>query len=203
MFTKKQPEPLFNVSDPRVKQAQEVANRTRKPHLLVRNDLGGLDIMSTQNVSLDEYGDTRTPVAIVHPEPLPDEISSLEYQDEVRHWVLMCFGVEIANDVRERNFRFLEEALELVQANGATVDEARELVDYVFNRPIGEIPQEVGGVMVTLAALCSASKVNMYLEARRELMRINQPEIVEKIRAKQASKPKPDSPLPGCCGTTR
>lgn len=197
MFGKKRPETLFNVSDPRVKQAQEVANRTRKPHLLVRNGLGGLDIMPTQNVSLDEYGDTRTPVAIVHPEPLGEQVSAIDYQSRVRHWVVMCFGEEVANNVRERNFRFLEEALELVQANGATADEARELIDYVFNRPVGEVPQEVGGVMTTLAALCCASKIDMYNEARTELSRIVDPAVVEKIRAKQASKPKPDGPLPG------
>jgi len=47
----------------------------------------------------------------------------------------------------------------------------------------------VGGVMVTLAALCLASGIDMYSAAERELARINQPEIVAKIRTKQAAKP--------------
>ena len=107
--------------------------------------------------------------------------------------MIACFGREIANDKLERNHRFLEEALELVQACGCTASEAHQLVDYVFGRPKGEIGQEVGGVMVTLAALCLAQTVSMGYEGDVELARIWA--NVEKIRAKQASKPK-NSPLP-------
>jgi hypothetical protein len=42
------------------------------------------------------------------------------FQHRVRDWVLACFGEVIAADVTERNHRFLEEALELVQAKGCT-----------------------------------------------------------------------------------
>ncbi|RQS15519.1 hypothetical protein DIE07_03565 [Burkholderia sp. Bp9002] len=35
-------------------------------------------------------------------------------------WMLECFGAAIATDRMERNHRFLEEALELVQACGCT-----------------------------------------------------------------------------------
>ncbi len=109
--------------------------------------------------------------------------------------MLKCFGAEIAADKTERNHRFLEESLELVQAGGCTASEAHQLVDYVFGRPVGDHAQEVGGVMVTLAALCSAFGVNMYDCAHREIDRIIKPEMIERIRAKQAGKPK-HSPLP-------
>lgn len=126
------------------------------------------------------------------------EIERLEkttnYQFAVDVWMLECFGAEISADVVERNHRFLEEALELVQANGCTKSEALQLVDYVFGRPIGEIGQEVGGVMVTLAALCSAAGINLNGAAAVELERVWTK--VEAIRAKQAAKPK-HSPLPG------
>ena len=67
------------------------------------------------------------------------------------------------------------------------------LVDYVFGRPVGEPVQETGGVMVTLAALCLASKIDMDSAGETELGRIwlN----IEKIRAKQEAKPR-SSPLP-------
>lgn len=104
-----------------------------------------------------------------------------------------CFGEMIAADVVERNHRFLEESLELVQACGCTKDEAHELVEYVFNRSIGEKNQEVGGVIVTLAALCLAQNLDMHEAAETELARIWTK--VEEIRAKQAAKPK-YSPLP-------
>lgn len=115
------------------------------------------------------------------------------YQSRVGDWMQECFGAEIAADRLERNHRFLEEALELVQASKCTVNEAHQLVDYVYGRPDGEINQEVGGVMVTLAAYCLAHDVDMQVAGETELARVWTK--VEQIRAKQAAKPK-HSPLP-------
>ena len=115
------------------------------------------------------------------------------FQHRVQPWLLQCFGAEIAADTVERNHRFLEEALELVQSTGCTQSEAHQLVDYAFGRPVGEPAQEVGGVMVTLAALCLANGLDMHNAGEIELARIWTK--VEAIRAKQAEKPK-HSPLP-------
>lgn len=112
------------------------------------------------------------------------------FQDRVKPWMLACFNEEIAADRLERADRFIEEALELVQSGGYDKERAHALVEYVYGRPQGDVNQEVGGVMVTLAAYCLAFGVDMHVEAERELARINQPEIIEKIRAKQAAKPK-------------
>jgi len=116
------------------------------------------------------------------------------FQSRVQPWMMACFGDVISADVMERNHRFLEEALELVQACGATAAEAHQLVDYVYGRPVGEKSQEVGGVMVTLAALCLAQGMDMHAAGETELARIWTK--VEAIRAKQAAKPQ-FSPLPG------
>jgi Lar family restriction alleviation protein len=117
------------------------------------------------------------------------------FQKRVHGWMMDCFSMEICRDRQERNHRFLEEALELVQACGCTASEAHQLVDYVYGRDQGDINQEVGGVMVTLAALCLANDIDMHQGGEIELARILQPAIMNKIRAKQASKPK-HSPLP-------
>lgn len=117
------------------------------------------------------------------------------FQDRAQSWLIACFGRDIANDRTERNHRFLEEALELVQANGCTQSEARQLVDYVYGRPAGNPDQEVGGVMNTLAALCCASGLRMFEAGAREMDRVEHPSIMAKIREKQAAKPK-HSPLP-------
>lgn len=117
----------------------------------------------------------------------------VSFQKKVKVWMLACFGETISNDVTERNHRFLEEALELVQALGCTQSEAHQLVDYVFDRPIGEPAQEIGGVMVTLAALCEANSLDMGKDGAAELARVWT--CIEKIRTKQANKPK-HSPLP-------
>jgi len=115
------------------------------------------------------------------------------YQSRVKPWLDACFGPEIAGDKTERNHRFLEEALELVQSGGCTASEAHQLVDYVYGRPVGEMGQEIGGVMNTLAALCLAYGRDMHEDGETELARVWTK--VEKIRAKQAAKPK-HSPLP-------
>ena len=116
------------------------------------------------------------------------------FQARVQPWLLACFGNEIAADRVERNHRFLEEALELVQATGCTRDEAHQLVDYVFDRPTGDPTQEVGGVMVTIAALCLARGLDMHSAGEDELARIWTK--VEAIRDKHATKPN-HGPMPG------
>lgn len=112
------------------------------------------------------------------------------FQARVDEWMDACFGQEIKNDLVERADRFVEESLELTQTvDGFTKERAHALVEYVFGRPVGERPQEVGGVKVTLAALCNAGDVDIEDAAETELSRISQPEMIEKIRAKQAAKP--------------
>lgn len=125
----------------------------------------------------------------------PRGASGQSFQARVQPWMLECFGPTIAADTIERNHRFIEEALELVQSLGCTASEAHQLVDYTFGRPIGEPMQEVGGVMVTLAALCFANTLDMHAAGEAELARISAPAMVLKIRAKRAAKPK-HSPLP-------
>ena len=119
------------------------------------------------------------------------EITS--YQSRVERWLEACFPPQVRSDRGERTHRFLEEALELAQANGCTRHDALTLIDYVFGRPPGDPSQEVGGVMVTLASLCSASGINMDQAGDRELER--NWERIDLIRSKQQAKPH-GSPLP-------
>lgn len=115
------------------------------------------------------------------------------FQLRVDDWVMACFGIEIGGDPMERSHRFLEEALELVQAVGCTKDDALRLVDYVFSRPTGWTTQEVGGAMLTLSALSTATGTDLAAAAEAELTRVWSK--IDTIRAKRAAKPK-NSPLP-------
>ena len=110
------------------------------------------------------------------------------FQQRVLDWMARCFSPEICNDKRERNHRFLEESLELVQSLGGSREEAHRMVDYVFGRAAGEPKQELGGVMVTLAALCAPNRLDLRDAAEAELAAIWSD--IEAIRAKQAVKPR-------------
>ncbi|MDX5412873.1 MAG: hypothetical protein LPK02_07480 [Rhodobacterales bacterium] len=117
------------------------------------------------------------------------------FQQRVAPWMQACFGPEISADKLERGDRFLEEALELLQSGGYPSDRVAALTRYVFNREAGEPAQEVGGVMVTLAAYCLAHDLDMHEAGETELARIWTK--VEKIRAKHAAKPKGSAlPIP-------
>ncbi len=110
------------------------------------------------------------------------------FQKSVETWMHEVFGDKIATDMLERIMRFLEEAIELAQAEGMTQEEVSRVVKYVFGREVGECNQEVGGCIVTLAAYCSKKKLSLQDEASREFNRINSPQMREKIFSKQTFK---------------
>lgn len=119
--------------------------------------------------------------------------ATMNFQAQVKYWIVACFGEQIANDKVERNQRFTEEALELVQACGATAEDCHKLVDYVFSRPVGDKFQEVGGVMTTLNSLALAHGIDTEEAGEAALKHVWA--NIDKIRQKQANKPK-NSPLP-------
>ncbi|TDW65391.1 hypothetical protein EDF57_103575 [Novosphingobium sp. PhB55] len=142
------------------------------------------------------WGHTHPPVGISGDNPFVRATRSVEqagdenvsFQEGVAAWMQACFGPVISADQVERADRFIEEALELAQTMpGFTAERAHALVDYVFNREVGERSQEVGGVMVTLAALCNTADINIEEAANAELARVWTK--VAAIRAKQAAKP--------------
>jgi len=111
-----------------------------------------------------------------------------DFQMNVWTWFRKCFPDPKYKNVRERTFRFTEEALELAQAAGANREEIINILDHVYSRPVGEFKQEVGGVMLTLSALCSVHNVSLHYAANRELARIDTKEMISRIREKQATK---------------
>jgi hypothetical protein len=117
------------------------------------------------------------------------------FQDRVGKWLEHCFGESTDPLRRERRaHRFVEEALEFAQSVGTTWEDAIQLVDYVFSRPVGEPAQEVGGVMLTLMGAASANGLKVPECAEKELARVW--EKADEIRAKNARQVN-GSPLPG------
>lgn len=73
---------------------------------------------------------------------------------QVLQWAKTTFGTDALNP-KERAFRLLEESIELCQAFGIHKDMAHRLVTAVYEKPLGDPIQEIGGIAVCLAALCA------------------------------------------------
>lgn len=177
---------------------REMSEAARKDHPTLLAEIAELNVITTTqgrrfNDLKDVLRDKDYEIEQLKAQLNQQQTAHDTFQQRVKPWLVACFGEAIARDKAERNHRFLEESLELVQACACTADEAHQLVDYVFSRDDGEPYQEVGGVMVTLAALCLAQGLDMHQNGETELARIWTK--VEQIRAKQAAKPK-NSPLP-------
>lgn len=115
-------------------------------------------------------------------------------QSQVSKWLHTAFDEKTCSDVRERCDRFLEEALELLQALDYDRSRIPILIDYVYGRSKGEVAQEIGGTSITFAALCDAVGIDLRAAAGKELMRVYKD--IDKIRAKQATKADVMGPLP-------
>lgn len=119
-----------------------------------------------------------------------EALNGVGFQRWAWNWVIECFGRDLANDRAERNRRFLEEAVELAQSLGCDKTTILQIVEYVYTRDTGIPEQEVGGVMVTFAALCEANNIEMAVAGQNELSRISSVGVMRKIRAKHSLKPK-------------
>lgn len=109
-----------------------------------------------------------------------------EHQHAWSIWLKEAFPNDPIVRPKVRVVRFLEEAIELAQAMEVSADEAHELVDYVFGRPVGEPHQELAGSFATLLMVGNALGMDCGDESLRELdsayRRI--PEIREKAKLK-------------------
>jgi hypothetical protein len=109
------------------------------------------------------------------------------FQQRVIDWFCQCFGKPELGRKGRRNNHFLEEAVELSQSLDMSEEEAISIVRYVYSRPKGAPRQEVGGVMTTLAILCTVHELDMNACGENELARIWT--CIDKIREKQKHKP--------------
>lgn len=87
-------------------------------------------------------------------------------------WSRTCFGDEVTMDRKERALRVLEEAIELAQAEGIEINQASNLVGYVYSRPPGEPAQELGGVRLTCLVYAVAAGLSADVAERVELERV-------------------------------
>jgi hypothetical protein len=119
-------------------------------------------------------------------------------------WGLECLGQEALDNPDQRNHRFYEESTELVQATGMTREACHRMVDHVFDRPVGEPAQEIGGVMISLSLLANKLGLSVAGSALMELERAwdRIPEIREKQKLKMSVEPPPPPTFPEWNATT-
>lgn len=109
-------------------------------------------------------------------------------QQRVHGWLRYVFGPHAAEHKVTRAIKFLEEALELAQACGISKDSARHVTNMVYSNAPGAIAQEIGGTVITLAALSHALGYDYTAEGLAEMKRVESPEAIEKIKSKDQIK---------------
>jgi NTP pyrophosphatase (non-canonical NTP hydrolase) len=87
-------------------------------------------------------------------------------------WARMAFGEAEAASIPQRGLRLLEEAIEAFQASGGDEAMAHKFVTFVFERPVGTVGQELGGVAVTVLLLAAAAGLSADEEECREVHRV-------------------------------
>jgi hypothetical protein len=93
-------------------------------------------------------------------------------QAEFVRFAIEAFGERQTHSIPQRGIRLMEEADEAGQAAGVTREMAHKLVDFVWDRPMGELSQELGGVGVTVLALASAAGLSADAAEVTEIERI-------------------------------
>jgi hypothetical protein len=90
--------------------------------------------------------------------------------------------------MKERADRVLEETVETFQSAGRPEGRAHVIVQGVFAKAPGDLRQQIGGLMHTLAAMCEAAGFDLLELAEAEFARVDTPETIKRCRQKQAAK---------------
>jgi hypothetical protein len=98
---------------------------------------------------------------------MPHEVDA----EKVLDWAASMFG-PIARDRNERACRFLEEAIELAQAEGLDMEIVNAITARVYSREPGPIHKEIGQARMTLDCLAKNIGLDAQMEERREWDRV-------------------------------
>jgi hypothetical protein len=107
--------------------------------------------------------------------------TGISFQQRVHDWAVDTMPDQSLTRI-ERGRRFLEEAVEFVQALGVTPYDAGLIVATVYQKPVGDLTIEAGSAALTLAEACTTADINVVDVGETELARVSL--IREKIRAK-------------------
>lgn len=109
-------------------------------------------------------------------------------QERVDEWMRFVFTETERTDAPERALRTAEEAIELTQAVGVDAATMHRLVDYVFERPVGDPAQEIAGILVTVYSMATAIGADAETVFHREMTRVHKSEVIDRCRRRQHEK---------------
>jgi hypothetical protein len=92
-------------------------------------------------------------------------------QARILAWAVASFGA-VARNRDERAARLAEEAIEVAQAEGVSLEVIQRIAARVYSRPAGEIGREIGGVALTLEALAENLGRSADADCETELARV-------------------------------
>lgn len=95
-----------------------------------------------------------------------------DLQHRCAAWVEKTFGISMLTDKEERGMRMLEEAIEVAQAIGVPRERAALLVNVVYDKPAGDVEQEIGGLGTTVLTLATTLGANFLETTEKEVSRI-------------------------------
>ena len=93
----------------------------------------------------------------------------MNLQESVERWVNI---VDPYAPRRTRALRFLEEAIELAQSAGLSMDDIESMMVSVYVKEPGYLPQEIGGCCTALMAFSSCEQSDLFTLAQMELERM-------------------------------
>lgn len=92
-------------------------------------------------------------------------------QQEVLDWATEMFG-PVARNLDERGARLAEEAIEVAHTAGVPIEVIIKIAERIYTKPKGEMRSEIGGVALTLDAICALVGTNPDWEAMQEFDRV-------------------------------
>lgn len=100
-------------------------------------------------------------------------------------WTVETFG-KVALNRDERACRFIEEACELVHAEGLPQATVQKVVARVYSRPPGDVAKEIGQAAATLECLAENLGLSADAECEREFARVRSIPQAEWVRRHDA-----------------
>ena len=117
------------------------------------------------------------------------DLSFFDFQTTAEQWFYKCFpSHNIKSLKKERSLRFAEESIELLQATGLSKEQVLAIVDSVYNKPSGDVLDELGDALLAINLLACSENISTHIAAAWCMARVSTDSAINIIRKKQEGK---------------